>query len=166
MISRRYRRIVAFLVRSLWDEFVIDRIILAREEIPLVPYIQRSIKTSTQNIPIDVPFTAVIATVTNGLQIIRQQSSPRRPRATVATLDFRQCIASHLLRIVTGQQRGSARPTSRRIIKLCKSQSIRSQSIQVGRRNLTTVTTHIRIPQVIGNDHHDIRRRSSAGWRS
>ena len=166
MLSGRDRRIVAFLVHCLRNEIVIDRIVLAREEVPLVPYIQRAIKSTTQYIAIDVPFAAVITTVTGWLQIIRQQSSPRRPLATVATLDFRQRIASHLLRIVTGQQRGSARPTSRRIIKLCKSQSIRSQSIQVGRRNLTTVTTHIRIPQVIGNDHHDIRRRSSAGWRS
>ena len=91
--------------------------------------------------------------------------SRHRREVPGGTQDFRdrrppgQLLAPRLVTIETGEQRHSGRVALRRIIKLTETETVGSQTIQVGRFNLGSITPQVSKPEVIRHDEHDVRLR-------
>ena len=70
---------------------------------------------------------------------------------------FRHSSDAGLLRIKSGQQAGTGRTRTSRIIKLRISYSLLCQPVNIGSRNLTAITPNIRISHVICHNKYNIR---------
>jgi hypothetical protein len=71
--------VVAALVGRRGHAFVVDRVARGGEVVPLVVHVERSVEPAIEHPAVDVPLAAVIATVADGLEEVRQQSRPRLP---------------------------------------------------------------------------------------
>ena len=116
-----------------------------------------------QRFPVEVPLARMICAVTERPEEVRQQARPTLSHAGGAAAQAGQRVAVNLLRVIAGQQRRARRPATRGIVKLREAQAAFRQRVEIGRMNLATVATEIRVTEVVGQDEQDVRSPRSFG---
>ena len=137
-------------------------------EIPVV--IIQSIgvlKSIGQRLAIHMPFPGMVGAIAQVLQVFGQEFGPGGAFSVGAARDTGDGIPSHLLRVEPAQGCSAGGPTASRIVKLGVAKSARGESVEVGCRNLASVTPEIREPQIIrqNQDHIGASGRSASHRR-
>ena len=109
--------------------------------------------------PRDVPLAAHVSAVTCRPQSFRDGHTPVIQSAAVAVMAV---VAGHvtdagLMRMQTGEQRGSRGAAARGVVELREPDAAGRQGIEIGRLDLPAVTAKIGEAHVVAENHDDVR---------
>ena len=102
-----------------------------------------TVEPSIKNFSVNVPFPAMIISVTCRFEEFGKKGGPGWPFALPASFGIREFISSDFLGIITGQQGAAGGPAPAGVVELRISQTIGGKRIEVWGLDFAPVTTQV-----------------------